>query len=94
MNPGETIKPFIYCCMSSKLWDVFLFHHGLGRGGALRVVFQVPDFQDRSSDFRVEVRVDDDLRAAQTDDVKALSWFFTSIYIYRRHFGLVEGAKK
>ena len=80
--------------VTSLLWDVLLFHHGLGRGGILQVVFQVPDFQDRSSDFRVEVRVDNDLRAAQTEDVKALSWFFTSIYLYRQHLGLIENTKK
>ena len=90
-NPGMVM---LRETVTSLLWDVLLFHHGLGRGGALRVIFQVPDFQDRSSDFRVEVRVDDDLRAAQTDDVKALSWFFTSIYLYRHHLGLVENTKK
>jgi hypothetical protein len=80
--------------VTSLLWDVLLFHHGLGRGGILRVVFQVPDFQDRTSDFQVDVRVDNDLRAARTNEVEALNWFFTSIYLYRRHLGLIEEKKK
>ena len=80
--------------VTSLLWDVLLLHHGLGRGGALRVIFQVPDFQDLSSDFRVEVRVSDTIHEIKTQEVKALSWFFTSIYIYRHHLGLVKGTKK
>ena len=90
-NPGMVM---LRETVTSLLWDVLLFHHGLGRGGILRVVFQVPDFQDRSSDFRVEVRVDNDLRAARTDEVEALNWFFTSIYLYRRHLGLIEKKQK
>ncbi len=80
--------------VTSLLWDVLLYRHGLGRGGILRVVFQVPDFQDNSSDFRVDVRIDTDLRSALTDDAMALRWFFTSIYLYRRHLGLVDEKKK
>ncbi len=80
--------------VTSLLWDVMLYRHGLGRGGILRVVFQVPDFQDNSSDFRVDVRIDTDLRSALTDDVMALRWFFTSIYLYRRRLGLVDEKKK
>jgi hypothetical protein len=90
-NPGMIMLRDI---VTSLLWDVLLFHHGLGRGGVLHVIFQVPDFQDLSSDFRVEVRVSDTIHEIKIQEVKALSWFFTSIYIYRRHLGLVEGAKK
>lgn len=79
--------------VTSLLWDVLLYRHGLGRGGILHVVFQVPDFQDRSSDFRVEVRLNDDIRQTLTDEGKALRWFFTSIYLYRRHLGLVKEKK-
>ena len=90
-NPGMIM---LRETVTSLLWDVLLFHHGMGRGGILRVVFQVPDFQDRTSDFQVDVRVDNDLRAARTNEVEALNWFFTSIYLYRRHLGLIEEKKK
>ena len=80
--------------VTSLLWDVLLFHHGLGRGGALHVIFQVPDFQDLSSDFRVEVRVNDKVRGIGQPEIRALSWFFTSIYLYRHHLKLIKATKK
>ncbi len=90
-NPGMVM---LRETVTGLLWDVLLFHHGLGRGGPLQVVFQIPDFQDRSSDFRVEVRLSDDLREKYTEEAKALGWCLGGIYLYRRHLGLIEEKKR
>jgi hypothetical protein len=90
-NPGMVM---LRETVTGLLWDVLLFHHGLGRGGPLQVVFQVPDFQDRSSDFRVEVRLSDALREKYTEEAKALGWCLGGIYLYRRHLGLIEKKKR
>jgi hypothetical protein len=79
--------------MTSMLWDVVLRHHGLGRGGALRVIFQVPDFQDLQSDFRVDVfvagKVKDELGDTRSkEQAEALSWFLSSLYLYTEDLGL------
>ena len=79
--------------MTSMLWDVVLRHHGLGRGGALRVIFQVPDFQDLQSDFRVDVfiagKVKDEFGETRSKELaEALSWFLSSLYLYTEDLGL------
>lgn len=90
-NPGMVM---LRETVTSLLWDVLLFQHGLGRGGPLQVVFQVPDFQDRSSDFRVEVRLSDTIHEKYVKEAKALGWMLGSIYLYRQHLGLIENTKK
>ena len=70
------------------IWDALLRHHGLGRGGALRAVFQVPDFQDISSDFRVDVHIGGSVRGNTEEAEKALSWCLSSLYLYMEDLGL------
>ncbi len=75
--------------MTGLIWDTLLFHHGLGRGGALRAVFQVPDFQDLTSDFRVEVLISNGVQGIRrAEQTRALSWFLSSLYLYREKLGL------
>ena len=80
--------------VTSVIWDVLLYHHGLGRGGALRAVFQAPDFRDISSDFRVEVHIGGDIRGNTEEAEKALGWFLSSLYLYRDKLGMGGKSKK
>jgi hypothetical protein len=80
--------------MTRIIWDVFLRHHGFSRGGALRVMFYIPDFQDIRSDFWVKVSYSDYGHGLGIGDVflrpycEAASWMLTSLFSYSEELGL------
>jgi len=80
--------------MTSIIWDVFLRHHGFSRGGALNVMFYIPDFQDIRSDFWVKIDYSDyrgglGLGEYRTKDFcVAISWMLTGLFSYSEELGL------
>lgn len=79
--------------MSRVIWDVFMRHHGFSRGGALGIIFQIPEFQDIRSDYWVEVRlmnsrglVISEWRFNEMRD--GLGWVLSSLFIYSEELGL------
>jgi len=72
------------------LWDVFLHHHHLSRGGGLGASFQIPDFGDWRSDYYVRVTCPGSahlsLRIQESQD--ALGWVLASLFIYTEELGL------
>lgn len=82
--------------MTSIIWDVFLRHHGFSRGGALNVMFYIPDFQDIRSDFWVKIDYSDyrgglGLGEYRTRDFcVAISWMLTGLFSYSEELGLSE----
>lgn len=90
-NPGMVI---LRDTVTSVIWDVLLYHHGLGRGGAMRAVFQTPDFKDITSDFHVDVHIGGDIRGNLEEAEKALGWFLSSLYLYRDKLGLNGNSRK
>lgn len=80
--------------MTKIIWDVFLEHHGFSRGGALNVVFNIPDFQDTRSDFSVKVSLSGNTDLFEWYQVEkacdALSWVLSSLFIYSEKLGLGE----
>jgi hypothetical protein len=80
--------------MTSIIWDVFLRHHGFSRGGALNVMFYIPDFQDIRSDFWVKIDYSEvrgglglgEYRAR--DFCVAISWMLTGLFSYSEELGL------
>lgn len=88
--------------LTKLIWDIFLRYHGFSRGGALRVVIQVPDFQDRRSEFYTQVRIANDLmvdldhlqstRQRMRETEQALAWVVESLYHYADVLGLSDKA--
>ena len=80
--------------MTSIIWDVFLRHHGFSRGGALNVMFYIPDFQDIRSDFWVKIDYSEyrgglGLGEYRTKDFcVAISWMLTGLFSYSEELGL------
>ena len=80
--------------MTRLIWDVFLRHHGFSRGGALNVMFYIPDFQDIRSDFWVKIDYSDyrgglGLGEYRTRDFcVAISWMLTGLFSYSEELGL------
>jgi hypothetical protein len=80
--------------MTSIIWDIFLRHHGFSRGGALNVMFYIPDFQDIRSDFWVKIDYSEvrgglglgEYRAR--DFCVAISWMLTGLFSYSEELGL------
>ncbi|MEW5869855.1 MAG: hypothetical protein AB1894_11310 [Chloroflexota bacterium] len=85
--------------LTKFFWDIFLRWHGLARGGPLKVVVQVPDFQDRRSEFYVMVRIENhnmvgyDRHYEYTHSRKftaetALAWVLEALFLYAYELGL------
>ncbi len=80
--------------MTSIIWDIFLRHHGFSRGGALNVMFYIPDFQDIRSDFWVKIDYSEyrgglGLGEYRTRDFcAAISWMLTGLFSYSEELGL------
>lgn len=80
--------------MTNIIWDIFLRHHGFSRGGALNVMFYIPDFQDIRSDFWVKIDYSEyrgglglgEYRAR--DFCVAISWMLTGLFSYSEEIGL------
>jgi hypothetical protein len=80
--------------MTNIVWDIFLRHHGFSRGGALNVMFYIPDFQDIRSDFWVKIDYSEvrgglglgEYRAR--DYCAAISWMLTGLFSYSEELGL------
>jgi len=87
-------------------WDIFLRWHNLARGGPLQVVIQVPDFQDRRSEFYVQIHitnnrmVDPPYQIVEKDRYsmtyrdrraeEALAWVLEALYLYAYELGLTD----
>lgn len=87
--------------LTKFFWDIFLRWHGLARGGPLKVVVQVPDFQDRRSEFYVMVRIENhnmvgyDRYYEYTHSRKftaetALAWVLEALFLYAYELGLSD----
>lgn len=86
---------------TAMVWDVFLFYHGLGRGGPLIVNVRFPELGERRSDVCVEVDIDREmekylvlhtsiwLRDKKVEEV-ALAWILQSMILYPHMIGLGE----
>lgn len=63
-----------------------LCHPGLGCDGLVRMVFQVSDFQDLQSHYRVDVfiggKAKDELGDTRSEGLAAvLGWFLSSVFM-------------
>lgn len=82
--------------MTRILWDVFLRHHGFSRGGALNVMFYIPDFQDIRSDLWVKVVFSDGMFSSKLglwewrikEACEAVSWMLTALFSYSEELEL------
>ena len=87
--------------LTKVFWDIFLRWHGLARGGPLKAVVQVPDFQDRRSEFYVWVNIDnhqmvgyESLFGSYYDRIadarNALAWVLEALFLYAYELGLSD----
>ena len=80
--------------MTRIIWDIFMRHHGFSRGGALGIMFYIPDFQDIRSDFWVKVTFWGNHRTLnmhewRVDDAcGAVGWMLTALFSYSEELGL------